>query len=339
VVSRVVIGTLTTDKTYFWTRKGLKKPRELDKDLILGVDRSGDICWRKALQVNKHDTLAKCQHIISDSTEIHVPDDVMVCIQSASRRITTAKEIGRDDKLRMISNPAYVLEYWNRDQHNVSVDYAFVLGMAYRRIVINGKKMIIKVPQKKSEEAYDRIIKKLSLVEDSNVESVNVEHGPVLGYRNSPWSWLVIEFEKLPSIFESICNSSRDVPLTVRLHPELYLGFMEGLIFVLSADDDDAKTFETFPNEVEARKLLYNFFFLYGIECKTRVDPSYSPDRVLIKIKKSEFKRAFEKPSLGQRGKKSVSKIRWIFGYNDTMYKIIFEGRDWSPIIDLVYIL
>jgi hypothetical protein len=114
---------------------------------------------------------------------------------------------------------------------------------------------------------------------------------------------------------------------------------VHGLAQILGSEKSGIISFETFLNETDARKLLYNLFFLFAIDCDTKADPSYSPDKITLSVKESEFRRVFGKPIVGSRGKRSVSKIRWIDNYKADAYCLHTDGQNWSPIVDLVYIL
>ena len=337
----MTINILTTNESMFWTDQGLRKPSELNiKDLILGVDTSGDIGWREVTQCAKNYGSADCIQIISNLTEILAPPSIVLCIQSISRRFSKIEEIKRHDKLRVISNPAYVLERWAcKKEYDLSVDLAFLLGVAYRRVIFDEEKVVIKVPTTRID-VVTRTLGKIGFPEKflDRIE-LSVEHGPIVMKRRSPWSWLIIKSKEFSSFIKSAGGDAREAPLAVRSNLELYRSYVYGLMQVLGQKEYEFISFETFLDEYDARKLLYNIFFLYAIECKTNAKPSYSPDKIVMSVKESELKRVLEKPASGLRGKKSVSKVRWIEKCRAPTCYVRIAGINWSPIVDLVYIL
>jgi len=337
----VPIEIWANNDSMFWTDKGLKKPYELDiNDLILGVDMSGDICWRKVVQRPIGRGLTDCNQIISDFTEIHAPHDTILCTQSIDRRFCKIEEIDRMDKLRVISNPAYVWEKWSYKEDNFfSVDMAFLLGVVYRRVALDQDRVVVKIPIEKIDSVVRTVERKTFSLEDSKKNEITLEHGPLVGNRRSPWSWLIIKSQRLSSIIKSVLGDAREAPLAVRADLKLYQSYVKGLMEVLGQKEGQYTSFETFLNEYNARKLLYNIFFLYGVECKTNAEPSYSPNKIVINVKDSELQRMSSTPYTGLRGKKSVSKVRWIISHRTSTHCIQVEGTSWSPIVDLVYIL
>lgn len=331
---------LLAHESMLWTNTGLKKPDELaKKDLILGADRSGNICWREIIQVSKYQACGSCIHIISNITEVNAPANMVMCIQSFSRRTSKIEEITRKDKLRIISNPAYIWEKWTATKENeILTAQAFILGVAYRRVVLSEEKVVIKVPTEKVESLVD-LLKKEFKLENLWKIGINIEKGPILGNRNPPWSWLVLESEQISNLIKSI-HQKNSAPLFIRSNLKLYQTYIYGLTQVLGGKNEyGIVNFETFPWEIDARKLIYNLFFLFSIECNTKAVPSYSPEKIQIRVKESELKKVFDKPNFGLRGKKSVSNVRWIKKYPSSIYHIETEGSDWSPIVDLAYIL
>jgi len=278
--------------------------------------------------------------IISNFTEVHAPQGIVLCIQSPSRRFSKIEQIKRRDKLRVISNPRYVLEGWEcKKEKNFPNDLAFILGMAYRRVAIDQEKIVIKVPTTMIDVVTHTLTERTFFKKGPYRIDVNIEHGPIVANRRTPWSWLIIKSKKLSSFIRSICGGAKEAPLPVRSNMELYRSYVVGLTQVLGRKESDIISFETFLNEYDARKLLYNIFFLYAVECKTNADPSYSPNKIVLNVKKSELKKILSKPNFGLRGKKSVSRVRWIQKYWTSTYCLRINGINWSPIVDLVYIL
>ena len=325
----------------FWTDNGLKKPHELDiNDSILGADRSGDVCWRKVINYRATHELTNCCQIISDSTEIHAPHGIVLCTQTADKKLCKIEEVDRQNTLRIISNSSYVWEKWvSKKDKTITADMAFFLGIIYRRVSLNQDKIIIKIPSEKIDIVAPIVEKKIRSQSTSDNIELSIEHGPLWGERKSPWSWLIIKSQQLVNLIKLFLGDVQEAPLAIRTNLELYQSYIEGLIEVLSKKNHEYTIFETFLQEYEARKLLYNIFFLYAVECKTNATPSFSPDKIVLSVKTSELENVSSFIHSAMRGKKSVSRVRWMVKYYGTTYCVQVEGTDWSPIIDLVYIL
>ena len=330
---------VAASNSMFWTDKGLKKPCELDvTDSILGADTSGDICWRKVVHVPTCREQAECYQIITDSAEIHAPQGIVLCTQSIGKRYSKIEEIERRDKLRVISNPAYIWEKWARKKDNVfSESNAFLLGLAFRRIVLDQDRVVIKVPTEKINTVATMV--KRSMLSPKDSSEITLEHNPVWGKRKPPWSWLIIKSQPLINLIRSVLGNSREAPFAVRADLKLYQSYVKGLMEVLGQREYEYSNFELFLDEYEARKLLYNIFFLYAVECKTNAKPSYSPDKIVISVKSSDLKRIWSFGDSGRRGKRSVSTVRWMANYVSTVHCVPVEGTNWSPIVDLIYSL
>jgi hypothetical protein len=323
----------------FWTDKGLKKPCELDAtDLILGTDTSGDICWRKVVHVPACREQAECYHIIADSTEIHAPRGIVLCTQSIGKRYSKIEGIERQDKLRVISNPAYIWEKWVcKKDCGLSEGEAFLLGLAYRKIALDQDRVVIKIPTEKIDTVATTV--KRSTLSQKGSSKILLEHNPVWGRRKPPWSWLIIESQSLTNLIRTKLGNSREAPFAVRADLKLYQSYVKGLMEVLGKREYEHTIFDLFLDEYDARKLLYNIFFLYAVECKTSAMPSYSPDKIVISVRSSELKRISSVGSSERRGTRSVSTVRWMTNFASPVYSVSVEGTNWSPIVDLVYIL
>jgi len=335
----VPLEILAAENSMFWTDKGLKKPCELDvTDLILGADTSGDICWRKIARLPTSLEQANCHQLITDSTEVHAPQGIILCTQSVGKKYSKIEEVERQDKLNVISNPAYIWEKWAYKKDTVlSESNAFLLGLAYRRTLLDIDKVVIKIPTEKSD-TIATIVKRLMLSHKSSSE-VSLEHGPIFGERRSPWSWLTIKSQPIINLIRSVLGDSREAPLAVRANLKLYQSYVKGLMEVLGQREYEYTHFELFLDEYEARKLLYNIFFLYAIECKTKATPSYSPDKIVISVKTSELTKILSSGNTGRRKKRSVSTVKWMSNYTGRVLCVLVDGANWSPIVDLVYIL
>jgi len=331
---------IATSNSMFWTDKGLKKPFELEvDDSILGADTSGDICWRKVVHRPSCREKASCYDIITDSTEIHAPQGIVLCTQTLDRKFGKIEEINIQDKLRIISNPAYIWEKWNCKKDGVfSDDTAFLLGLAYRKVVVSQDRVVIRIPTEKIETVATTVERRLSQIGLSRAE-VTTEHGPFVGKRKPPWGWLIINSQSLTNLIKSVLGDAREPPLVVRADLRLYQSYVKGLMEVLGRKEYEYTHFELFLDEYVARKLLYNIFFLYAIECRTNARPSYSPDKIVISVRSLELERISSASIPGVRGKRSVSKVKWMTDYTSTVQYVPVEGTNWSPIVDLVYSL
>jgi hypothetical protein len=325
---------------FVWTKQGIRRIGDVENgNEILGIDREGNSLW---LELNSPPLLRGKKelliHIILDRSEIRVAPSCELC---GPEGIIRAKELKQNDKLEIFSEPRYIFRELEKPATDfvdriyikgygtvpLTVENGYLLGILSQHTVVpalwSTGSMIIKVPTGGAEWVAERL---KTVVSDFKLVAIRGDrHWSCIEFKSSIVN-LVQNFPSLKTIFSKVLRSNYTV-----LH-----SFLKGLVDIRSIPLENIRRVVTKLEEVELRKLLYNFFFIHSVRCFTTLVRYPEHNLCYIDIPSSDLANFYEKKN-PSRTLSAWTNVKGIYRTRGEMYALPRSRKIyWSPVIDLV---
>lgn len=323
-----------------WTKYGLRRVREIERGYyILGIDRKGYPIWSEISSSpslkTKHRELI---HIILDRGEIIVAPSCKLCQRE---RVVQAAKIECGDKLEVLSDPKCILKELKKTPTNhleeiklgkygaipLTEETGYLLGILLQRTDVpalwSEGSMIIRVPRGNVDWAMRRL---KEVIHDFSLTAVRDGH-----------NWSFIEFRSdVTKLIPYLPRTEDIVANVLKSHYSILHSFVKGFIDMRSIVLEEHRRIVTTMEEIELRKLLYNVFFLYSVDCITTLGRHQRDQICYIEVSSSDLA-LFEKGKICARTLNAWTEVKGVYRIRGNMYAFPrSEKIYWSPVIDLV---